>query len=64
MLKKLGIGLVTSLILLSTNGIADASTNSVHVKNEMISKSTKSAVTVGVLVNLGLRKELQQSIQQ
>ncbi len=41
MLKKLGIGLVTSIILLSTNGIADASTNSVHVKNEMISKSTK-----------------------
>ncbi|MEM5650843.1 hypothetical protein AAHB57_28945 [Bacillus cereus] len=63
MLKKLGIGLVTSLILLSTNGIADASTNSVHVKNEMISKGQKSAVTVGVLVNLELRKELQQSIQ-
>ncbi|MFK4011778.1 hypothetical protein [Bacillus cereus] len=41
MLKKLGIGLVTSLILLSTSGIADASTNSVHVKNEMISKSQK-----------------------
>ncbi|KEK21179.1 hypothetical protein [Bacillus gaemokensis] len=43
MLKKFCVGLLTTMILLSTNGIADASTGSLYAKDETITKNTKIA---------------------
>ncbi|MEI4799830.1 hypothetical protein WAZ07_00570 [Bacillus sp. FJAT-51639] len=41
MLKELGIGLITSTFLLSTNGIADASTNSLYAKGETVTNNAQ-----------------------